>query len=273
MCGIFGIGFLKDNSVNNKREIIQLVRNLFKNVESRGRRASGIAITSSKDISVLKGPMSGSQFIETTEFSKLLNSKLRLSETYVDVERTLAIIGHCRLDTKGSPSDNANNHPIVVNNIVGVHNGVIGNDDAIYNVAPEGFPKRIGRVDSEVIFASIEYYRQTIELKMVEAIERTIRDIRGSVACAVVDARSPYNLWLFRQNNPISVMLSEKAGIFVFASQYHMAKESIGNMFGSTEEIVMPVYSSLCINLHYNSYSTHDLPAGGRSVLGVGGYL
>ena len=73
----------------------------------------------------------------------------------------LSIVGHCRQKTKGTERNNANNHPIVRDLIVGVHNGMIHNDDITFNNYKDAI-KRNGEVDSEIIFALIEYFSQEV---------------------------------------------------------------------------------------------------------------
>lgn len=262
MCGIFGIGFLKNNTVCNKRTVEKLIRALFLNTESRGKRASGIAISSPKNISVLKGPLPASQFIETPEYKNILNRNLLISTPYHETERTVAIIGHCRFDTKGTPKNNVNNHPIVVNHVVGVHNGVIINDDEIYEdgLGLSGFPERNGDVDSEAIFALLEYYRGTQKGTMTEAIIKATGDLEGSLTCAVIDAVSPYSLWLFKQHGQLSITVLERAGLVVFASEMRAIENAIRDaMLGTPAEINLFPYSVMCLNMHTNTYSIHDL--------------
>lgn len=59
-------------------------------------------------------------------------------------------IGHTRHATKGSPEDDRNNHPIVGDGMVVVHNGRVDNDDEL--IARTGHDRR-GEVDSEAIVA------------------------------------------------------------------------------------------------------------------------
>lgn len=63
-----------------------------------------------------------------------------------------AFIVHTRAMTQGAASNPLNNHPIVYNNVVGIHNGWITNDDDIFR---DFQLPRHGQVDSEAIFAAI----------------------------------------------------------------------------------------------------------------------
>lgn len=77
----------------------------------------------------------------------------RPSAMPVDVPRNArAVIVHTRWATQGSPSVEANNHPIVRPGIMLVHNGTIANDDQVF--AQLGVA-RTAEVDSECIAAAI----------------------------------------------------------------------------------------------------------------------
>jgi glutamine---fructose-6-phosphate transaminase (isomerizing) len=71
----------------------------------------------------------------------------------------IQLLVHVRDYTKGHPSLAANNHPIRHGAVVGIHNGIIRNDDELFaqhqidRAAPEM------TVDSEIIFALAERSR------------------------------------------------------------------------------------------------------------------
>src|SRR3954465_16039571 len=69
------------------------------------------------------------------------------------------LLVHVRDYTKGHPSIAANNHPVRHGPIVGIHNGIITNDDAL--LAPRSCPRSEPRmtVDSEAIFAIAAHSR------------------------------------------------------------------------------------------------------------------
>src|SRR3989440_5392690 len=82
---------------------------------------------------------------------------------------------HVRDYTKGHPSIEANNHPIRHGAVVGVHNGIIFNDEEILD--RYGFQRAHPEmtVDSEAIFALAEHG---------EGRARLLQELRGSMACA-----------------------------------------------------------------------------------------
>jgi glucosamine 6-phosphate synthetase-like amidotransferase/phosphosugar isomerase protein len=96
---------------------------------------------------------------------------------------------HVRDYTKGHPSLTANNHPIRHGSVVGIHNGIIVNDEEI--LASHGFERAEPgmTVDSEAIFALAE-----------EASSRpaALEELHGSMASAWMDEREPDVLYLAR---------------------------------------------------------------------------
>jgi glucosamine 6-phosphate synthetase-like amidotransferase/phosphosugar isomerase protein len=96
---------------------------------------------------------------------------------------------HVRDYTKGHPRIEANNHPIRHGAVVGVHNGIIFNDDELMET--HGFERATPEmtVDSEAIFALAEAHEDH-----AEALEQ----LRGSMATAWIDERRPGTVFLAR---------------------------------------------------------------------------
>ena len=99
------------------------------------------------------------------------------------------VLVHVRDYTKGHPTIAANNHPIRHGAVVGIHNGLITNDDALF--AEHGIERADPEmtVDSEVIFA------------LAESSERTtsaFEQLHGSMATAWLDEREPELLYVAR---------------------------------------------------------------------------
>jgi len=96
---------------------------------------------------------------------------------------------HVRDYTKGHPEITANNHPIRHGAVVGIHNGLIENDDAVlerYGIERQD-PEMT--VDSEAIFALMELRRSS---------PRALAELRGAMAAAWLDERDPGVLYLAR---------------------------------------------------------------------------
>ncbi len=96
---------------------------------------------------------------------------------------------HVRDYTKGHPSLAANNHPIRHGAIVGVHNGIIANDDALFE--RHGFERAEPgmTVDSEAIFALVE---------ISDDVPVSLEELYGSMATAWLDERAPETVFAAR---------------------------------------------------------------------------
>jgi glucosamine 6-phosphate synthetase-like amidotransferase/phosphosugar isomerase protein len=102
-----------------------------------------------------------------------------LDRISVPAEATQALI-HVRDYTKGHPTIEANNHPVRHGAVVGVHNGIIVNDEEIF--AEHGFVRSAPEmtVDSAAIFALAESSRND---------PAALEELRGSMAAAWIDER------------------------------------------------------------------------------------
>ena len=103
-------------------------------------------------------------------------------------EATQALV-HVRDYTKGPPSIAANNHPVRHGAVVGIHNGIISNDDELF--ARHGWVRHEAEmtVDSEVIFALAE---------ATASDARALEQLSGAMTAAWMDERRPDVLFLAR---------------------------------------------------------------------------
>ncbi|MBD0338774.1 MAG: hypothetical protein ICV67_05745 [Thermoleophilia bacterium] len=101
---------------------------------------------------------------------------------------TTQLLVHVRDYTKGHPTIEANNHPIRHGAVVGIHNGIIANDEEVFSE----FGFRRGQpqmtVDSEAIFALLAW----------DESPRVLERLRGTMATAWLDERKPGELRLAR---------------------------------------------------------------------------
>lgn len=99
------------------------------------------------------------------------------------------VLVHVRDYTKGHPRLAANNHPIRHGAVVGIHNGIIANDEEIF--ARHGFSRAEPgmTVDSEAIFALVEE---------TPARAPILEELYGSMATAWLDERLPERVFLAR---------------------------------------------------------------------------
>lgn len=174
MCGISG-AILTDKTYEwmGAEGPALLARQLGLAMQVRGSDATGIArFTQGGRYKVAKLDVPAAKFFGSREG---IGSNSR------------AFIVHTRAMTQGAASNPLNNHPIVYNNVVGIHNGWITNDDDIFR---DFDLPRHGQVDSEAIFAAIA------NLGWKKALET----IEGAAAVAWFDT-STDRLHLARQDN------------------------------------------------------------------------
>lgn len=272
MCGIFGV-VLFDKSNSDFFKIKSIVRKLALESKTRGRSATGISVASKTGISILKHNISSDVFIKTPEFRRLMNDQLPRKR---ESGTPYSIIGHTRHPTKGSEKVHANNHPIEAGTIVGVHNGVINNDDALFKNTRDFDGKqmhRMGEVDSEIIFRLINMYSNTNKTSGLKnnnsnkiynptslaIIDASIK-LRGSYACAVQDSNNTKMLWLFRNTSPIAIYYYPFADIMIFASVGSFIENSTHNIdLGDPEILAIDQDTCMCLNIKERKYNMVNL--------------
>jgi glucosamine 6-phosphate synthetase-like amidotransferase/phosphosugar isomerase protein len=170
MCGIAGYSVDVRSSVGRTLA----AQALLAGIAERGGDAVGIAYrTEGVGVTVLK---------QRTGASALLD-RLAVPPS------TRHVLLHVRDYTKGHPAIAANNHPIRHGAVVGVHNGIIENDDALFERHGLMRAHPGMTVDSEAIFALVD----------ARPGERaTLEELHGSMAAAWLDERDPHTLLLAR---------------------------------------------------------------------------
>jgi glucosamine 6-phosphate synthetase-like amidotransferase/phosphosugar isomerase protein len=104
-------------------------------------------------------------------------------------EQASEVLVHVRDYTKGHPTISANNHPIRHGAVVGIHNGIIFNDDELL-AGHECARREPGMtVDSEAIFALAAH---------TDDDPRALEVLCGSMATAWLDERRERSLFLAR---------------------------------------------------------------------------
>src|SRR5436309_5743546 len=118
------------------------------------------------------------------------------------------LLVHVRDYTKGHPSINANNHPVRHGPVVGIHNGIITNDDEL--LAPHSCARSEPEmtVDSEAIFAVAAHSRNDA---------RALEHLRGAMAAGWLDEREPGVVFVARGSGRPLWIGEGREGVF-FAS-------------------------------------------------------
>jgi glucosamine 6-phosphate synthetase-like amidotransferase/phosphosugar isomerase protein len=170
MCGIAGYSLSARSSVDRTLA----AQSLLAGIAERGADAVGYAYREPGSYPVVTK--------QRTPASQLLD---RI--TVPDAATELLV--HVRDYTKGHPSIAANNHPVRHGPVVGIHNGIILNDDEL--LAPHSCARSEPRttVDSEAIFCLAAHSHND---------PRALEELSGSLAAAWLDARVPGTVFAAR---------------------------------------------------------------------------
>jgi glucosamine 6-phosphate synthetase-like amidotransferase/phosphosugar isomerase protein len=217
MCGIGGVlVYPKNRSVEEMYFIKTLATEIMVENQARGTHSAGMAVFGKKgEFDLFKQPARASEIALSSVFNKFIDNKIN--------ESTNNILIHTRFATKGSIENNDNNHPIVTANVVGVHNGMIYNDDEIFE-AEKLF--RQGQVDSEVIFRLAD--EQGKELTK-NKIKKVAEIIAGMFTFALVSKGQTNKMFIVRNDNPITMVYIKELNIIAFASEKRFLESAIDN--------------------------------------------
>lgn len=203
MCGI--AGFVKKNeSILNDKGVKKILNHLYSFSENRGHDSSGIAVVRGNKIQVNKRAIAASKYIKSSVYSDLLKDESSIQ----------AVVAHARMETNGSFANSDNNQPVVKDGLVTIHNGIIVNDDDLWN--KYSLLERNFRVDTE-IFNSLFKHFDDKGLNIHDVITKTLESLKGSYSFATLFEK--YNS-LFLATNTGSLYYIKAPDFLVFASEY-----------------------------------------------------
>jgi len=205
MCGIMGMVLNRrertDEELENLRERFST---LLVATQVRGKDAAGAFVVNESSIRYHRAPGAASTLVKSPLWWGLMDT---ISE------ETTAVVGHTRFATTGCPTCNDNNHPIAIGSLIGVHNGVLYNDDEIRDRYPYE-----QEVDSAAIFALLNGESKG-DLLTADMIADTLPGINGNLAIAVADNRKPNKLFIARDGTrPLFLAPDPDDGIMWIAS-------------------------------------------------------
>ena len=189
MCGIAGYSLATDSAV----ERTVAARALLTGIAERGADAVGYAYR------VARAPVA---------VHKQRSGATALLERIHVPEDASKLLVHVRDYTKGHPSFSANNHPVRHGSVVGIHNGIIKDDDELFARHQIDRAEAGMTVDSEIIFALAERARG----RTAQALE----ELYGSMATAWLDEGRPELLLARGVGRPL--WLGQGKRKFFFAS-------------------------------------------------------
>ena len=188
MCGIVG--------AVAKRNVVPILLEGLKRLEYRGYDSAGVAVLvgGTKGASLRRLRSTG----RVAELEKLTQAEGLTGETG---------IAHTRWATHGAPSEQ-NAHPHISNGVSVVHNGIIENHDEIRaRLRAQGY-EFVSDTDTEVI-AHLVHSNLRSGAGLFEAVRRSVAELVGAYAIAVVNESDPSRLVVARHGAPLLLGLGQ----------------------------------------------------------------
>jgi len=225
MCGIFGV------LTNEKRNfslahLNSIIDELFILSESRGKEAAGIAVLTDGKIKIYKEGIIATSFIYSKSYKHFISSAFNSASrdnNNTAITNTLAVIGHTRLATNGTQTNNDNNSPMVCGDLIGVHNGIIVNDKELWEALPS--LQRISTVDSESFFALLNLFLKS-GLSLIESTKIVFNKIEGSASIACIVPKID-DVILATNTGSLYSCRNAKGNIYIFASESYILQRLI----------------------------------------------
>jgi glucosamine--fructose-6-phosphate aminotransferase (isomerizing) len=180
MCGIVGyIGY---------REAAPLILDSLRKLEYRGYDSAGIAVLHDGQVAIRRA-----------------EGKLRNLEEMIKRQPMIGAIGigHTRWATHGRPSE-TNAHPHRAGDVVVVHNGIIENYLELKQQLSRRGTHFSSETDSEIV-AHLVAEKVSGGVDFLDAVRRTLREIRGSYALLFLNRRDPKRLIVAKNSTPIVI--------------------------------------------------------------------
>ena len=219
MCGLAGVLLAPvERSAEELDQILKIATANLTFNEKRGRDASGVAVIQRDGRhSLFKQPVVASDLVHMPGY--------RAAMATVDKD-TVCILGHTRAPTKGSRWNNANNHPIRSGHTIGIHNGHIKNDDALF--ARLDLP-RAGEVDSEIIFRLLNTVDPTrVNGQYPSLLRKQVLMLEGTFSTLSIDLRNPTGLLALKHLRPLCVHYERRWEALFFSSRYIFLRKAFG---------------------------------------------
>ncbi|WAC62132.1 glutamine--fructose-6-phosphate transaminase (isomerizing) [Pseudoxanthomonas sp. SL93] len=184
MCGI--VGAIAD------RDVVPVLIEGLKRLEYRGYDSAGIAVVDQQDVRRVR---------RTGRVSEMENAAA--AEGF---QATLGI-GHTRWATHGGVTE-SNAHPHISHGVALVHNGIIENhEEQRERLRALGYVFE-SQTDTEVI-AHLMHYHLKDGNDLLAALQRTVKELTGAYALAVVSRQEPERLVCARMGCPLLVGLGD----------------------------------------------------------------
>ncbi|MEO8365396.1 MAG: glutamine--fructose-6-phosphate transaminase (isomerizing) [Pseudoxanthomonas sp.] len=184
MCGI--VGAIAD------RDVVPVLIEGLKRLEYRGYDSAGIAVVEGNEVNRVRRTGRVAE-MEGAALAEGFHAHLG--------------IGHTRWATHGGVTE-ANAHPHISHGVALVHNGIIENhEEQRARLQALGYAFE-SQTDTEVIAHLIHHYLTEGD-DLLRAVQRTVKELHGAYALAVVSRKEPERMICARMGCPLLVGLGE----------------------------------------------------------------
>lgn len=184
MCGI--VGAIAD------RDVVPVLIEGLKRLEYRGYDSAGIAVVDQQDVRRVRRTGRVAE-MEGAAAAEGFNASLG--------------IGHTRWATHGGVTE-ANAHPHISHGVALVHNGIIENhEEQRERLRALGYVFE-SQTDTEVIAHLMHYHLKGGD-DLLAALQRTVKELTGAYALAVVSRKEPERMVCARMGCPLLIGLGE----------------------------------------------------------------
>jgi len=220
MCGIFGFVVNKPSGQTYER-YLSLMERLCLLSETRGKDASGLVFAGGDAIHVLKRPIRAKNLIRSKEYDIF---KSRFEEEF-KMGKPFLSMGHARMVTNGRAEFHDNNQPVIRNEMICIHNGIVVNDSQLWEQHPQ--LKRRYEVDTEVILSMLEMFRNQEE-NLAKALCSVFSQIQGANSVALI-ASELNVLVLATANGSLFSAQSTDHQLSVFSSEKYILSKALNH--------------------------------------------
>jgi len=222
MCGIYGV-ILPEGHQQQPGFCKKAVTELAHASERRGRDSAGLSIrdTEQGHFLVLKGDVRVRELLRESRVQKALD----VAATQSKGGRPAQVIGHARLVTNGSQLLPGNNQPVIRDDLMVIHNGIIANIEEAWKAHPDLQPDN--QIDTEIIPAVL---RKGLDsgLDPAEALRAALADLVGTWSLAI--AFADRDLLLLTSNNGSLYRCALPDGGFLFGSERHILETVLSGL-------------------------------------------
>ena len=233
MCGIFGL-ITKPGITYSPKLMRKTLENIAVFSETRGKDSSGMAIRNLKEgtIDIIKGDVPIRQMLKSKDFDDSVKAALKASS----LKQGFNAFGHARLVTNGTQLNDANNQPVLKEDIIIIHNGIIVNADELWQQYPD--LERTYSIDTEIIPALLRKHLKTTS-DLAEACNRTFEQLEGTWSVAIMFHDLDH--FVLATNNGSLYYITDGGNFITFASEGYflerLKKTTDFDAFGSSLEV------------------------------------